>query len=1395
MIRKHAALQVLEAWKVPSHASPESLRKVAHRVDFQYEARKGYLYVRARAISSRCNDNHDAFPEDEIEKGWKSFIGKPVFVNHHNSNHRRARGVIVAAALHRDRNPDGSPDTWVEVLQEVDAARFPLLAKAILARRVNRTSMGVDVEWSKCSACGNKATSPAEYCRHLPALKGKKIRKRGADGKLREEIIREICHGLSFFENSLLVEDPADPTAFLLGEPDARGLKMSASRHTAAPAGPHPGRLQGGSCKENCTYGGTHCLMCHEPVAINLHKTDTSTAGWHHADSMKRDHPAIPSDGESVISSIPAQQAQKDQAREHVNDVLERQGLPRRQPQGMPPDPFTASLRKNASADDDNLYALTGCHHTSCGRTLHRGRTASVQINEDRLHSYTPDAPSEPDRRLIEGARSYSAKAGLPDPHESGYSHVETHPDRLRRLARAYDSLPMNDRNAHHAFADMGRQVHDQYHHLTHTMGIKVEPVDHDPYPDHHSMLADLRDNKRLQVLKTATTGPHGFFDDNTNDKFRAVHDAFGHAATGRSFDRHGEEAAWLAHSRMFHGPARHAMTTETRGQNSMLIATGQFAPQKTALLPPSFLSREASMLTTAPPLAYVPLMAEAASRPAYQDPADHPFFKANPVNHQHIVDAYFAATDDQRNLGHRWYSDAHHLARAISGNDPHKGGGVLSSYSPQAGWGINMHNASKAFRAHAAGEEIPGKGSGAMSMHQKAASRILSGESIDKVLRAPKTNAFAHLIEHGGDSPEDKARGHSLVVVDRHAMSTAIGRRTTGDDDLSFLSNPHYYNHVADTFRHATHEINQKTGLNLDPHMTQAAVWGWQKSKNDAEDEHTAAGKGRKSREVNDFRRWNEHATDAHPDIPRGGAGNMHVSVRQAYLDAIRALAYGEDKVPAQVNTLRAENCPVCGEQDAWSGERCPVCGFVTPPSMFRDPDTDKAGEVRDQLDSSGEVNLPSEADEAAQSARNGEGGDPQGSDPDADRQMDHPDQVAPDGVPAAQQGSDTQAEQNPEDPSEEPQDEANAQASMLGCPACGAQLGAQEPGAAEGAPCPQCGNGRLGPVANDPAAQKEQRPSGPGGTVMGSAKDSAAAASVQRQAALERENRVLRAQLAMLGSLAGVGPEMDAIRRQADVMNPGSPVPDPPEQPATQSTEEALAAGSSHAGGGQQGSAPMGGGHSVDDVSRPGTTPGSVTNVPAVQTTTPITPGVEIPTAPATNLQDVTAPVTGTNPAQDGGVPLDQRRIETDVRIDPDPLKASGPGIGGMGNDGTAFPWLGGDKQDQMAKGASLQDQQAERTFAAIRLARLRVQAGLDQGDELTVAAGIERDATLSLPVIAREIETLGRVASAQPRRPSQQRTASRPPSLAPSGAPMMAYASAASTDAGDAEDIFLG
>lgn len=268
---KHARFEVIEAKVAPRRGG--GLIKDAHRHSFSYTPRAGYLYVRSRAISSRTNDNFDTFPAEEIEQGWQTFIGKPVFVNHKNEDHRRARGVIIDAVLHQDTAPDGTPDTWVEVLMEVDAIRFPKLAKAILAGDIERTSMGTDVAYSICSFCGNKAETPLQYCSHIPRLKGKRIRRRTASGDGTEDVlVHEICCGLRFFENSLLVEPPADPTAFFLGVDD-RGVKMepslakAVSRHTAIQEWDIP-------------RGSTQVTEHKPPLRVRFKRGFTTLPGW-----------------------------------------------------------------------------------------------------------------------------------------------------------------------------------------------------------------------------------------------------------------------------------------------------------------------------------------------------------------------------------------------------------------------------------------------------------------------------------------------------------------------------------------------------------------------------------------------------------------------------------------------------------------------------------------------------------------------------------------------------------------------------------------------------------------------------------------------------------------------------------------------------------------------------------------------------------------------------------------------------------------------------------------------------------------------------------------------------------------------------------------------------------
>lgn len=119
--------------------------------------------------------------------------------------------------------------------------------------------------------------------------------------------------------------------------------------------------------------------------------------------------------------------------------------------------------------------------------------------------------------------------------------------------------------------------------------GIDVSVVDTDPYENFTAMAYDVRHNHHLAAMSSATTGGHPILTDEENDAFRLVHDYHGHFKTRRCFDRHGEEAAWWRHSRMYGLAARWAMTTETRGQSSAFIwhlGGKTFPEQKAALLP-----------------------------------------------------------------------------------------------------------------------------------------------------------------------------------------------------------------------------------------------------------------------------------------------------------------------------------------------------------------------------------------------------------------------------------------------------------------------------------------------------------------------------------------------------------------------------------------------------------------------------------------------------------------------------------------------------------------------------------------------------------------------------------------------------------------------------------------
>lgn len=177
-------------------------------IDEGWRPKPGYVYTVVRAISARVNQNYDGWPSEELKKSYKTFIGKPVFVNHENHDPTKARGVVVAA-----RYAENGMDKYIETVMEVDAGRFPKLAHEIKTGGLDSVSMGAEAGFTICSYCHNKATDLHDMCEHVQLHKGKTLsRLDRKTGKREEILVFESCHKISFFELSYVFE-PADETA------------------------------------------------------------------------------------------------------------------------------------------------------------------------------------------------------------------------------------------------------------------------------------------------------------------------------------------------------------------------------------------------------------------------------------------------------------------------------------------------------------------------------------------------------------------------------------------------------------------------------------------------------------------------------------------------------------------------------------------------------------------------------------------------------------------------------------------------------------------------------------------------------------------------------------------------------------------------------------------------------------------------------------------------------------------------------------------------------------------------------------------------------------------------------------------------------------------------------
>jgi hypothetical protein len=1024
-VLKFATAQIIAA----SLGDQERLTKGAHRAIFQYEARPGYLYVRSRAISSRCNDNFDEFPAEEIEKAYRTFVGKPVFVNHVNDNHRRARGVIIDAALHQDKNPDGTPDTWAEVLMEIDAVRFPRLAKAILAGDVDRTSMGCDVERSVCSVCNNEARTPADYCSHIPTLKGKRIYRAGTVGKKVGELVRETCFGLRFFENSVLVEPPADPTAHFLGV-DSTGLGKAAAVQRHA-------NDQLGLFNEPA---GTHLDLYHH-------------ANGENAASIMRGrafHPGLNDDPENAgrvyFSNRPHQEAgDHGDVAVHVHvpaDLARPEGNPfpsgeqyyTVHPGDIRPEHIvgfrypdkTAAIDYSAFEDPrDGLEKEDDGEDTAPAPTMHPAQTSQPtaphvpydgtthdrQRRQDAVTHAQPFTPLKPSLNTLQTTASRKTAAqglswddiGARHPHI--YGDAEIHGEAAEHADGEMIGSAANDL-AHSHPDDPDAENHHVSELTFHRAMVDPHTIDHKRHESGDGRVASAVEGYRKnpeQMPPLVLVHRHGVFQ---------VADGHHRAEAAKAVGMD-KVPAYVTKSPYPNKP-------DGWGER------GPFhGAEKTRWTPP-----KTAPAAQAPQWEQQKLFGKQrkTAGPQYANPGEHPWFQQTGLSHEHVLNHWDQATSEEKAQGARWYPDAHHVAKAIAKLHPditddheaaHKGAGVLSAYSPQQNWWANQHNAARSF---VTGKAV-GKGEGLMVMgsHASAAQKIMDGEDHQKVLKGPKTQDFAHLIEHAGN--DEHGQPSNRVVMDRHALSVAAGRRLNADDAKGFpSSNRHYYEHAAEHFRRAAAVLSDREGRHVPPHEVQAVTWLTRQRLNASEDENSAGGKGRQTVQRNQRQQWKDLAGEHTPQLKE--QDNSHVAkVVDAMLinddGTIRTEAYGEIKAPADVDTLREENCPVCGDKDTFDGIQCQICGFISPPEQFRDPDLDRAKtmDLRKQIvdpslvDNNGELQRVND-DGTGMPQQDGQPGDEQQLGPDGqplnqdDPQVLDADQLDENGLPPSPLG-----------------------------------------------------------------------------------------------------------------------------------------------------------------------------------------------------------------------------------------------------------------------------------------------------------------------------------------------------------------------------------------------------
>lgn len=200
------------------------------------------------------------------------------------------------------------------------------------------------------------------------------------------------------------------------------------------------------------------------------------------------------------------------------------------------------------------------------------GRGKSRVFPASESSSGIQGASSKAWRSSKEYLKKFSKDFGIPKPQDrEAVVDFQASTD----IGFKYSDADEVNEDARAAYEQLAKEVEAQYQHIIENDGVQFIHTKDDPYPNSQAMRDDLQATNTLRVFKggedhpfmgKATKDKQGL---TVTDKFRAVHDYYGHAAEANQFGPLGEQRAWLAHSQMFSPLARQAMTTETRWQNA----------------------------------------------------------------------------------------------------------------------------------------------------------------------------------------------------------------------------------------------------------------------------------------------------------------------------------------------------------------------------------------------------------------------------------------------------------------------------------------------------------------------------------------------------------------------------------------------------------------------------------------------------------------------------------------------------------------------------------------------------------------------------------------------------------------------------------------------------------